>query len=147
MSDIVKDIATAFEAQVAIVLPTYAELDWKYLVDKNNYFNNALRFGVIPSGGFSASTIIKSVTVNQTFTLILTNEYVNSNDTDSQQQDSIFELYDAVNEVYVAVEGKKLGLTQVLDISLGTIDTPFFIEEQKVAVLTTDFSIQYRTAF
>ena len=147
MNTIVEDIVAAIEAQILALLPTYTELQWKYLPDKNNYFNNALKFGVIPSAGFSQPTTIKNVSVNQAFTIILTNDYVNSNDTDSAQQEAIFELYKAINDIYVNIEGKKLGVNEVLDISLGTIEAPFFLEEQSVCILTTDFNILYRSPF
>ncbi len=148
MSDIVKDIVEAFESEVAIILPTYQELDFKYDVTKNNYFSNALRYGVVPSAGFNTPTTTKAVTITQTFTLILTNDYVNQNDTDSEQQESIFELYNRLNEVYTVVVANRLGLSSsVFNVEVSSIEAPLFDDESKVAILNTDFLIQYRTPF
>jgi len=148
MSDIVKDITLAFEGQVAATLPTYQELDFKYNLDDNNYFNNLLRFGVIPQSAFSTPTTTKAVTLTQSFSLILTNEYVNQDDTDFRKQEAVFELHDSLNEVYKLVVANKLGIpSQVFDVEIGAIEAPLFNEESKVVILITDFLIQYRTPF
>jgi len=148
MSSIVSDIVTAFEGEVATVLPTYAELFFKYDVEKNDYFSNALRFGVIPSAGFNSPTTTKAITIIQSFTLILTNEFINQDDTDTKQQAAVFELYDSLNEIYKVVVPNKLGLpASVFNVEVGTIEAPLFIDESKVVILNTEFLIQYRTPF
>jgi len=148
MSTIVKDITEAFESSVATTLPTYTELDFKFDVTKNNYYNNLQRFGVIPGAGFNTPTTTKATTISQSFNLILTTEYVNQNDTDSAQREAVFEVHDALNEVYQDVVPSKLGLPMsILNIEITSIDAPLFDDEAKVVILNSDFTIQYRTAF
>jgi len=148
MSDVVRDIVNAFEGEVAAILPTYQELDFKYNLDANNYFNNLLRFGVIPATGFNTPTTVKALTITQSFNLILTNEYINQDDTDSKQQEAVLDLYDSLNDVYVSVVPNKLGLpAQVFDVDVGAIEAPLFNEESKVVILVTEFIVQYRSQF
>ena len=146
MATTVKQITESFESEVATILPAYAELDFKWDFEKNNYYNNKQRFGVIAQGAFNSPTITKAVTLQQTFNLILTTEFLNQDDTDQSQSDGVFELWDALNEVSAIVVANKLGLpNQVFNTELSTIDEPVFAEDGGVVILVASFLVTYRT--
>lgn len=145
MSNLVQQIREGMESIVATELPTFSELKYKFDVEKNDFRNNANRYGVVPRDITEVEGTIRSVTVDQTFELVLTTDYTNRK-TDDAQMTAIEALYDSMEEVYKLVSYRKAGLSGiVLVVTLDTIEQEFF-DENNVAVLRGNFIVKYRSS-
>ncbi len=148
MSNLVEQIADSMESQIALVIDgAYAELDYKFDVSKNDFFNNKQRYGVIPQGGATALSITKVYTVDQSFEVILTHDYINVNKTDEDQRRVTYELFDQLDEILKQLFRSKAGLPNViLNIGEFTISDVEFKEEESLAVVRCQLLVTYRNA-
>ena len=145
MSTVVKDIRDALLVRIQTVLPDYEPLDYVYDTTKNNFYNNAKKFGVAIGSATNNPTTTKSITLLGVFTVVLTTDYMTNDNSDADLQDAILVLQDAISEVYLDVVNTKIGIPDIVyDIQVETIATPLIFEEAKVVQLDMDLSIIYR---
>ncbi len=133
------------ESQIATVLTEYSELDYKWDVEKNHFYQNKKRYGVRPLFADELNLINKKYAALQQFEIILTNEFVNQQ-TDEGLQAAIFELYDAASEVIKQLDKTKGGLPAIIfninPFSIGEAEP--LDESDGVVVLRIQFTVQYR---
>jgi len=145
MSTLTKQIIEGIEGRIESVLPDYRKLRYYYDVEKNDYKGNDERFAVIPMGVESQEGVIRSITVNQDFQIVLTDGYRNGPKDDENLQDKIKALYDKMDDVLNDLFINKLGVpTIVLLSTLSGFDEPEILEENKVAVLRMNIIVRYR---
>jgi hypothetical protein len=147
MTNIVEQINDAFEGLISTTLGVdYQELDYKWSVESNNFRQNSKRYAVVPSSAGTVSGIIRNYTLDHDFQVILTDNYISSNNNDDAKQTAVFLLYENLDDIIKEVFNKKLGLPSiVLGIGALTMDDVEFLEE-KVVVLRALFTIKYRNA-
>lgn len=145
MSNVVEQIINAFESTISTELgSTYKELSHKYNVLKNHSRDNDKMYGVVPLGGDGNTGVVKKVTLDQVFQVILTHGYIDRDDS-SDKEEKVLLLFDKISEIYKAAYNKKLGIPSVvLVVSEFTINEPEFEEGNNLIVLRTDFTIKYR---
>lgn len=148
MSNLVEQIANAMESEISGVIGAgYAELDYKYDVTKNDFFNNKQRYGVIPQGASTALSITKVYTLDHSFEVILTHDYINKDKTDSDQRRVTYELFDKLDDIFRQLYRSKAGLPNiVLNIPEITIAEPEFFEDESLVVLRAQLLVTYRNA-
>lgn len=148
MSNLVEQIANSMETQIASVVGSeYAELDYKFDVSKNDFFNNKQRFGVIPQGASTGLSITKVYTLDHSFEVILTHDYINKDKTDADQRRVTYELFDKLDEIFKQLYRSKAGLTNiVLNIGELTVSEPEFLDEESLAILRAQLLVTYRNA-
>jgi hypothetical protein len=145
MSTLVTDIITGIETRLAAVLTGYSPLRYYYDIEKNDYKGNVDRYGIIPKEIESQSGVIRSVTVNQTFQIILTTGYKNGPMSDSDLQSKVKTLYDKMDDVLHDLFLTKLGVPSIVLLStLNGYEEPEILEEQKVVALRMDLTVRYR---
>ena len=144
----VTTIKAAVKARVASVLgSSYSELPHAIDVEKNNFRSNSLGYGVL-SGAISqdeAFGVLKSYSVNQAFTIKITDTFKTKPTDDSDRQTTIDNLMDKVLNIYKDLINTRAGapslVIQVADLEL---DDPEVFEDSNVAVVTMNITIKYR---
>ena len=145
MSSLVTDIITGLETRLAAVLTTYAPLRYYFDLSKNDYTGNNNRYAVVPKAIESQAGVIRSVTVNQDFQIVLTNGYRNNPKSDTDLQAVVKELYDKMDDVLNDLFLTKLGVPSiVLLVTLSGIEEPEILEDNKVIALRMNLTIRYR---
>lgn len=146
MANIVEQINDAIETRMAAVLSTgWTELKYKFSVNLNSFRDNAQRYGCIPQGMSAVEGVTRSYTVDQTFQLILTTEYVNKQN-DSALQTSTFLLYDKMDAILKDLYLTKitLGTSIILNTPTFDIEAPEVLDEENVVALRLNLTVKYR---
>ena len=146
MSNLVEQITDAMISEVQTALGSdYSKLCYFYDVSKNNFISNAKRFGVIPSSGVSGITPLRTYTIDHEFQVVITDNYFNKEDGDESQRAVIEELYEQLDEVTNRLYAKKLGIPSIVFfVTLDSMESPEFIEEDNVAIIRANFVVKYR---
>lgn len=147
MSNYVSQIRSAIETRLSTVLGvTYSELDYKLDVLKNNFRSKKKGYGCIQGDIFNVTGPLKHVTVDQTFTVILTDDFVNVSKNDANAITVAETLADKMNDIYVDLQQTKIGLaTIILNIVLDSVDEPEYDFEDNIAIVRGNFTVKYRT--
>lgn len=143
---IVKDITDAAESLIGATLLDFSELDYKHDILKNNFNNKTKRYGVLSlDGDFPDGRAMKNVTVDHTFQMILTTDYLNKDD-DTAQVAAKNLLWENTHDMLKELINKKLGIpASVLLVSGRELLAPEFPEDDKcVVIIRTDFNVMYR---
>ena len=145
MSSLVTDIITGIETRLAAVLTTYDPLRYYFDITKNDYAGNNNRYAVVPKEVETQVGVVRSVTVNQDFQIILTSGYRNNPKSDTDLQAVIKDLYDKMDDVLNDLYLTKLGAPSiVLLLTLSGIEEPEILEDNKVIALRMNIKVRYR---
>jgi hypothetical protein len=145
MSSLVSTIITGIETRLAAVLTTYDPLRYYFDLEKNDYAGNNSRYAVIPKEVESQAGVVRSVTVNQGFQIVLTSGYRNNPKSDTDLQAVVKDLYDKMDDVLNDLFLTKLGAPSVvLLLTLNGIEEPEILEENKVIALRMNLTVRYR---
>jgi hypothetical protein len=141
----VEQINDAIKARMAIVLGSpYKELDYVLDVSSNNFRNSATRYGVRPLESSPSEGVLRSVTLDHTFQIILVDPFVNR-DNDLAQREITFTQYAKMDDIYKDLLGSKAGLSNIiLLVSSPSTAEPEYLEEENVAILRGNIPIKYR---
>lgn len=129
-------------------LTGYSQLDYEYDIDLNSDSNYTEKFGFIPlSANFVEGRSIGFSTIDHTFQLILTNDFLNRDD-DTNQHTALMQLYDKAQGTLKELQKSKLALptptNKVLLISGQSFEDPEFSSDNSTVALRVNFIIQYR---
>ena len=146
MSNYVEQIVEAMEAQCAITLTGFSQINYIYDIEKNSFKGNPTKYGVLPLGISSIVTAMRASTGDQVIQVVLTDGYVNTVSNDISLQESVKTLFDKMNDLEKDVFSTKLGLSSlIMSANIESIGDPEVIEEHKIVTLRGDFLIRYRT--
>jgi len=147
MSNLVEQINDSLTSEIATALgATYSELDFIWDVSKNRFNQNEKRYGVRPMAMESTNQINKKYSVDQGFEVIVTTDYYNREDDESQRA-AVFEVYDQMDIIIKNIHKKKAGLPSLVFNTMPfSVDEIEFLEDDgsTVAVLRAQFIINYR---
>lgn len=148
MSNLVENINDALTTLVGTELSTgYSVLNYIHTIEKNFLNGSKNRYGVRPLNASSASGVTRVYTLDHSFQIIITSEYINSGVDDIAQREETFVLYDKMDEVFKAAYLTKVGLPNtILNIDNISIQEPEYLDAHNVVVLRADFNIKYRQA-
>jgi len=143
----VQQIIEAIESEVSTTLgASYSKLNYIYDIEKNSFKGNPNKFGVLPLESSTVSGVVRASTIDQTFQIVLTDEYRNTAMNDLSLQEAVKNLYDKLNDIEKQLYKSKLGLPSVvLLMNLEAVEAPEVIEEHKVVSLRGNFLVKYRT--
>jgi len=147
LSNIVEDINDSLLTEIAAAVgSTFKQLDYVHNVEKNQFRNQAKRFGVRPLGGVQVSGVTREYTIDQEFELVLTTDYLDRDGNgDADQVAQSLLLFDKMDDILVRILRTKVGIPLiVMAVSGFTLDEPLFIEEAKIVVQTTRVIVRYR---
>lgn len=146
--DIVKEIVTVSKAAIALLLPTYSQLDYEFDIQKNSERANPKGFGFIPlSADFVEGKSLGFTTMAQRFQIILTTDFLNQSN-DAAQAEAVQELYENMHTLGQDFMAKKLVLPtssyKVLLIRGLSFEEPEFFDDNKLVALRANIEMQYR---
>lgn len=145
---IVKEIIDEVKIHIVSAVPDCKQLDYEYDILKNNENRLTNRFGFIPqNANFREGSAMGFTTMDHTFQLILTTDYLNKDD-DTKQADALQGLYDKAHCILKDLQKKSISLPtsgyRVLLISGLSFETPEHFDDNATTVLRADFNITYR---
>lgn len=141
-----RDIKNALEAEIQSELgASYKPLAYLEDVTKNSFRTSSERFGVRPLASSQVPGVTKHVQFIQSFEIVLSKSYTESNIDDSEQIDKSLDNRENVLAIYKRIVNNKGGLPLViLNVFDLSVADPEYLEEDKVAVQRATVNIQYR---
>lgn len=146
MIDSVRDIKSSMETVIQTYLGnSYKKLAYVEDVTKNNYFGNSERYGVRAVSGSEVPGVTKNVHIIQTFEVVLTKAYSESNIDDTEQIEKSLDNFNNLLSIYKELVNSKAGSPSiVLNISNLVMADPEYLVDSKVAVQRATMDITYR---
>lgn len=146
MIDTMRDIRDAMETEIQAELgATYKKLAYVQDVVKNNFRTQNNRYGVRALAATESDGVTKSVRLTQSFEVVLTKGYFQSNVDDSEQIERALDNRENLLDIYKRLVNNKAGLPgTVLNITNLTVDEPEYLEDEKVVVQRATMDITYR---
>jgi len=143
---IVKEIQDAIKPIIESITGR-SQIDYEYNVELNSDRGYENGFGFIPlSASFVSGRSIGFTTMDHTFQVILTDDFLNSDD-DTSQNISIMDMYDDSESLLKQLQKSRLVLptntNRVLLISGASIDEPEVSSDNSTVVLRINFNINY----
>ena len=142
----VRDIRNAMLVEIAAELgATYSELAYVEDVQKNSLRTSNQRYGVRQVDAFQIDGVNKFATFDQTFQVVLTKGYTQSNIDDSEQRETSLDLTELAHDIYVRMFKTKAGLpSDVINVKDLSISEPEYLEDDKVTIIRANLIITYR---
>jgi hypothetical protein len=142
----VSSLVTSIKTRAASVLGgTYSEIAYVNDIKKNSFKGNEKRYGVIAKDGDQIDGVNRHITIEQTFEVVLTDNFMNTSMSDSAQQVTNATLQDLCVDIYKDLASTKCGANPnvliVTDLSLNEPETL-----DSIVVQRCSFNIKYRTA-
>lgn len=143
---IVTDILNGVKLNMSTVLgASFNELPYVRNVEKNNFNTNHDRYGVQAKASFQTDTVTKTVTMFQTFEMVITKAYIEDGISDDDSRAKHLEIQDLYIDIYKSLVNNKASVPgTVLDVQDLTTQEPEYLEEEKVIVLRASVNVLYR---
>lgn len=145
MANIVQQIREKLDEKVrtATGLLVTDRLRFIFDVEKNDSRTVDDGFGVRYLGGFSASTVNKFYTIDQSFEIILTKRIPRQQD-DDDALGSFNTLFDRADLIFKEILDTQIDLSFVLLVSEPSMDEPEILQDGSYAVLRLQVTVKYR---
>lgn len=145
MSTWVGDIRTELNTLAVSTFPSsYNKLRKVFEVETNDLRNLREAYGIRVLDGLQNNDVTKSLTIDSTWELILTNTNTDDRD-DEVTQDVIDDLHDKADEFFATVVNTKVNLPSlVVFVGDESFNEPELLEENKYVILRFQFTIRYR---
>lgn len=145
MATVVSDIVTGINTQIALELPNWRPVAYLEDIEKNSFRTQTDRYGVRALGAIEEVTVVKRLTFDHTFEVVLTKGYAQSNIDDSEQVQAGLDLRAIMLDLYVRLTDTKAGTPgSVLNVKNLSMSAVEYLDESKVAVLRSTLDITYR---
>ena len=139
--DIVDNIKTLVGDFLGI---EYHELSNVYNLESNVRMDTELGYGVIAEDITLTEGNLGFNTIDQTFTVLVTDYYISNSDGDLEKQDAIINLLDKIQDVYDRLVETKVNYpSQVIIINDMSVNIEE-LDENKSVVARMSFNIKYR---
>lgn len=143
MSSAQTDILAAIDARIAAVLPAYKRLKYSYDLEANDYRGSKSAFGVGAGAGSSVDGTHKSITMDQSFFVVLTETY-GGRQNDTAERAALNTIYDNIETLYLDFFQSKLGLSSVVYlVSSLELDEPEVLADNVISV-KMNFTVKHR---
>jgi hypothetical protein len=143
MSSSQRQILSAIDARVQVVLPTYELLKFSYDLEANDYRGSETAYGVTVGGGNSVEGTHKSITMDQNFGVVLTARF-GGRAKDIAEREALNIIYDNLELLYVDFFQSKLGLNAVVYlVNALELDEPEKIADNIISV-KMNFTVKFR---
>lgn len=144
----ITDLVTGIETRVALVLGgDYSSLPFTYDVPRNSFRSSKKRYGVLAGDieEVDYTGVLGSLTVLQTFTVKVTDNYTPSQTMDGSQKTVTIGLMEKCLAIFKDLINTKAGTPSlVLNLQDGMSTVSTFYEDENVAEATMDFQVLYR---
>lgn len=146
MSTVSLDLSNSLKTCIQTVMgPEYKEMAYNFEVTPNTFKNAKNQYAVQAGEIEEISGVTKYLTFSQTFRVVLASEGRDSGLTDAGSVAASFDLRQKMFELYVHLINTKAGLpSRVMNVTQLNMDTPEYLDDEKVTVLRGNFNIIYR---
>ena len=146
MSDVMRDITNAMETEIQAELGVlYKKLAYVEDVSKNSLRTSSDRYGVRALESSQIPGVTKFTTYTQSYEVVLSKGYVQSNIDDTEQVDASYDLRALLLDIYTRLVQTHAGLPLVvLNIFNMVADQPEYLVDEKVVVIRATMDITYR---
>ena len=145
MPNIVLDITNQMIAQVQATLPARSESKYIWSIDANSYRTNKNIFCVRPGSAINVLGTNRTVTLDQSFEILLSTEFKNKADNDTSLDDAIFALYEDHEKLYPLMFQRNFNIPRVLVVNQVELDAPDIDNDNNIVSITARFTVKYRT--
>lgn len=122
----------------------YHELSNVYEIEKNARLETELGYGVLAESITLVDGNLGFNTIDQNFTIVVTDYYISTSDGDLEKQDAVIGLLDKVQDLYTDIVEKKANApSTVIIINDMSVDIEE-LDEQKSVVARMTFNVKYR---
>lgn len=136
-------ILDAIEARIATLATGRTKLKYSYDLEKNDSRNESNAYGYGAASGESIGGTLKSVTMNQGFFVILTENFQNRS-SDDKEVLALKAIYDDIEIIYQDFMVSKLGIPSTVLVVEGlSLDDPEKISDNSLSV-KANFTIKHR---
>lgn len=137
------DILVGIEARVNAIVATYSRLKYSYDIEKNSFRGSKKSYGIGSGAASSVSGTTKSITLDQSFFVVLTQNFGGRSD-DKAERDALKSIYDDLETLYNDLFQSKLGLpSTVYLVSELSLDEPEKIADNVLSV-KMNFIVKHR---
>jgi hypothetical protein len=143
--NIVKDITDQLKSQIATLFPLRSESRYIWSIDSNSYRTNKNLYAVRPSSGLNVTGTNRTVTIDQTFEVVLSTEFKNKGDNDASLNDAIMALYEDHEALYRLAFQRNLNISRVLVVNQVDLADPEIDNDNNIVSISSRFNIKYRT--
>jgi hypothetical protein len=146
MIDSMRDVRDAMVVEITAELGVdYSALPYLEDIEKNNFRSNNNRYGVRALGALEVPGVTKNVHITQTFEVVLTKGYYESNLDDTEQIEKAYDNQENILDIYKRLVNTRAGIPgTVLNISNLSVSEPEFLVEEKVAIQRATMDITFR---
>lgn len=146
MIDSMRDVKNAMAVEIAAQLGVeYSALPYLENIEKNNFRSNNNRYGVRALGALEVPGVTKNVHITQTFEVVLTKGYYESNLDDTEQRERAYDNQENLLDIYKRLVNTRAGIPgTVLNITNLSVSEPEYLLEEKVAVQRATMDITFR---
>ena len=146
MIDSMRDIRDAMLGEIADELGVdYGNMPYLEDISKNNFLKNNNQYGVRALDSTEVAGVTKMVHFTQTFEVVLTKGYSESNLDDTEQRERAYDNRENMLCIYKRLVNTRAGIPgTVLNISNLLVSEPEYLLEEKVAVQRATMDITYR---
>lgn len=144
----VSTLTSSIKTSVASTLgASYTELGYANDLAKNTFKGNDKRYAVIPKGLSEESGVTGYVTLEQDYTVILTDGFINKPLSDSVQQANVIALQDLAIAIYKKLVQTKCGSPNTcLTVRELSLSEPQFLDKENVVVITATLKVKFRNS-
>jgi len=141
------DLITAIKAQVTGAIG-FQELPLVIDPQKNAKRMTRQKFGIIPGSATQISGQTRFYTMDHSFIIELTDDYINTKASDEGKRAATNNLINKAHDVFKALIKNKAGLPGVvMNVKELSLQEPVYFEEEDTVVLNMGFIITYRVQF
>ena len=144
----ITDIKNSIITRLIAVLPSdYKALAYIEEIEKNNNTQIKRAYGVQALEAEEVSGVNKVYTIDQTFEVIITDNYNHSQVNDNDYQNKTYDIREQCLAIYKDIVNTHAGLPgTVLNVSSLFIDIPEQDDESKSVIQRINFLIRYRVS-
>jgi hypothetical protein len=136
-------ILDAIEARITALGTGRRKLKYSYDLEKNEARNESNSYGYGAASGNTVSGVMKSVTMDQQFFVVLSQKYVNRNG-DAAEQVALKAIYDDMETIYTDFVSSKLGIAATVLVVEGfSLDDPEKMSDNTISIKAS-FNIKHR---
>lgn len=144
MSSRVQQIVDGIETVIVANTSGYQKSKNVFDLSQNNLKTSKKVYAVRPMSASPTSTAIKHWTLEQTFEVVLSNEFVNKDGTDSGLRTILYALYEDLEAIGKKTLITKLGLNFVLLVESMDISEPSIDNDNNIVTLTSNVVIKFK---
>jgi len=144
-------IATVYANIKSIIQTTlgvdYKELNHVYDIQRNSFEQASKRWGVVIEQAPEVDGNTRDLTQRITFSLLLTDEFKHSEETDEGLRTQAIELFDKMAVLFKAIIVSKAGGTYVSQVSAFSIERVSVIEKTRIIECLGQFNVRVKFPF